>query len=96
MVEVVIVGAMRTAIGGFGGTLKSVEASTLGGTVIAAALAETGLQALDVDEVIMGCGASGARVAVTLIHEMRRRRVQFGIASLCIGDGMGIASLFEI
>ena len=41
MVEVAIVGAMRTAIGGFGGTLKSVEASTLGGTVIAAAMAET-------------------------------------------------------
>ena len=41
-------------------------------------------------------GASGARIAVTLIHEMRRRKVRFGIAALCIGGGMGIASLFEI
>ena len=66
MVEVAIVGAMRTAIGGFGGTLKSVEASTLGGTVIAAAMAETGLPAPDVDEVIMGCiyqGGAGPNVA---------------------------------
>jgi acetyl-CoA C-acetyltransferase len=66
MVEVAIVGAMRTAIGGFGGTLKSVEASTLGGTVIAATMAETGLPALDVDEVIMGCiyqGGAGPNVA---------------------------------
>lgn len=66
MVEVAIVGAVRTAIGGFGGTLKSVEASTLGGTVIAAAMAETGLPAPDVDEVIMGCiyqGGAGPNVA---------------------------------
>ena len=41
-------------------------------------------------------GASGARVAVTLIHEMRRRGARFGIAALCIGGGMGIATLFEL
>ncbi|WP_298866847.1 acetyl-CoA C-acetyltransferase [uncultured Gimesia sp.] len=40
-------------------------------------------------------GASGARIAVTLLHEMRKREVQRGIASLCIGGGMGIAMLFE-
>jgi acetyl-CoA C-acetyltransferase len=40
-------------------------------------------------------GASGARVAVTLLHEMRRRQVRRGIAALCIGGGMGIAVLFE-
>jgi acetyl-CoA C-acetyltransferase len=36
-------------------------------------------------------GASGARVLVTLLHEMRRRTVQRGVATLCIGGGMGIA-----
>ncbi len=40
-------------------------------------------------------GASGARVAVTLLHEMQKRKSQRGIASLCIGGGMGIAMLFE-
>lgn len=36
-------------------------------------------------------GASGCRVLVTLLHEMQRRDVQRGLASLCIGGGMGIA-----
>jgi acetyl-CoA C-acetyltransferase len=36
-------------------------------------------------------GASGARVLVTLLHEMQRRNAQKGLATLCIGGGMGIA-----
>jgi len=40
-------------------------------------------------------GASGARIVVTLLHEMQRRQSQLGIAALCIGGGMGIAMLFE-
>ncbi len=36
-------------------------------------------------------GASGARVVVTLVHALRRQRKEFGVASLCIGGGMGIA-----
>jgi acetyl-CoA C-acetyltransferase len=36
-------------------------------------------------------GASGARVLVTLLHEMQKRDVQKGLATLCIGGGMGIA-----
>ena len=40
-------------------------------------------------------GASGARVVVTLLHEMQKRKVQKGIASLCIGGGMGISMGFE-
>jgi acetyl-CoA C-acetyltransferase len=40
-------------------------------------------------------GASGARILVTLLHEMRRRHARRGIAALCIGGGMGIAALFE-
>ncbi|QZA32126.1 acetyl-CoA C-acetyltransferase [Hydrogenibacillus sp. N12] len=38
-------------------------------------------------------GASGARILVTLVHEMRRRNVQYGMATLCIGGGQGIASI---
>ncbi|ALP35718.1 acetyl-CoA acetyltransferase [Paenibacillus sp. IHB B 3084] len=40
-------------------------------------------------------GASGARILVTLVHEMVRRSSRYGIASLCIGTGMGIAMLVE-
>jgi acetyl-CoA C-acetyltransferase len=40
-------------------------------------------------------GASGCRVLVTLLHEMRRRNVRTGIATLCIGGGMGIAMAVE-
>ncbi|MFN8151845.1 MAG: thiolase family protein [Solirubrobacterales bacterium] len=40
-------------------------------------------------------GNSGTRLTVTLLHEMRRREVRYGIASLCIAAGQGIATLFE-
>ena len=40
-------------------------------------------------------GCSGARITVTLIHEMKRRGVRYGVAALCIGGGMGIAALIE-
>ena len=40
-------------------------------------------------------GASGTRIAVTLLHEMQRRAARRGIAALCIGGGMGIALLLE-
>lgn len=36
-------------------------------------------------------GASGARIVTTLIHEMKRRKIEYGLASLCIGGGMGTA-----
>ena len=40
-------------------------------------------------------GASGARILVTLIHEMKRKNKKKGCASLCIGGGMGIALCVE-
>ncbi|EFR30759.1 acetyl-CoA C-acetyltransferase [Eremococcus coleocola] len=40
-------------------------------------------------------GASGARILVTLIHEMIRRDVQYGLATLCIGGGQGAAVIVE-
>ena len=40
-------------------------------------------------------GASGTRVFVTLIHEMIKRDVKKGLATLCIGGGMGIAMCIE-
>ena len=40
-------------------------------------------------------GSSGARITVTLIHQMKRQNATFGVASLCIGGGMGLAILLE-
>ena len=40
-------------------------------------------------------GASGARIVVTLIHEMIKRDNKVGLASLCIGGGMGITSIYK-
>jgi acetyl-CoA C-acetyltransferase len=40
-------------------------------------------------------GATGARIATTLLHEMKRRDAKAGIATLCVSGGMGMAVLFE-
>ena len=54
MQEVVIVAALRTAVGSFGGSLSKVPAPELGAAVIGALLAQTGVSADQVDEVILG------------------------------------------
>lgn len=40
-------------------------------------------------------GATGARIATTLVHEMKRRGIHRGLATLCVSGGMGMAVLFE-
>ncbi|HEX5009754.1 MAG TPA: thiolase family protein [Planctomycetota bacterium] len=40
-------------------------------------------------------GCTGARIVVTLLHEMQRRGARRGVATLCVSGGMGIAALFE-
>ena len=40
-------------------------------------------------------GCTGAKLTATLLHEMRRRSVRYGIVSMCIGGGMGAAGVFE-
>jgi acetyl-CoA C-acetyltransferase len=40
-------------------------------------------------------GASGARILVTLIHEMKKRENRFGLATLCVGGGQGVATILE-
>jgi acetyl-CoA C-acetyltransferase len=40
-------------------------------------------------------GCSGARILVTLVYEMQRRNVGVGLASLCVGGGMGYAMIVE-
>ena len=41
-------------------------------------------------------GCTGAKLTATLIHEMKRRNVRFGLCTMCIGGGMGAAGIFEL
>lgn len=41
-------------------------------------------------------GCTGARISLTLIREMQRRKVQYGVTSLCIGGGQAMAMMFEL
>ncbi|BAU26461.1 acetyl-CoA C-acetyltransferase [Aneurinibacillus soli] len=41
-------------------------------------------------------GASGARILVTLLHEMKRRELRYGLATLCIGGGQGVSTIVEM
>ncbi|OZM55997.1 acetyl-CoA acetyltransferase [Lottiidibacillus patelloidae] len=41
-------------------------------------------------------GCTGTKLSLSLIHEMKRRNVQFGLVSMCIGGGMGAAGVFEL
>ena len=41
-------------------------------------------------------GASGARILVTLLHEMKKRKSRLGLATLCVGGGMGAALIAEM
>jgi acetyl-CoA C-acetyltransferase len=40
-------------------------------------------------------GASGSRILVTLLYEMEKRQIRYGLASLCVGGGMGVAAIVE-
>ena len=40
-------------------------------------------------------GATGVRIAATLLHEMKRRNARFGLETMCVGGGQGMAAVFE-
>lgn len=40
-------------------------------------------------------GASGTRILVSLLYEMQRRKVKRGLATLCVGGGMGVTTIVE-
>ncbi len=40
-------------------------------------------------------GATGVRIMTTMLHEMKRRKVRYGLETMCIGGGQGMAALFE-
>jgi acetyl-CoA acyltransferase len=71
----------------------------------AQALAVIKLAGLDLDRVNVNGGAvalghplgcTGAKLTATLLREMRRREVRYGMVTMCIGGGMGAAGIFEL
>ena len=40
-------------------------------------------------------GATGVRILATMLYEMQRRRARYGLETMCIGGGQGIAAIFE-
>jgi acetyl-CoA acyltransferase len=40
-------------------------------------------------------GCTGAKLATTILHEMRRRNARYGLVSMCVGGGMGAAGILE-
>jgi len=40
-------------------------------------------------------GCSGNRITVTLLHEMKKRHVRYGLATICIAGGLGMATIYE-
>jgi acetyl-CoA C-acetyltransferase len=85
-------------------TLKDIDLFELNEAFAAQSLGVTGKLGLDASRINVNggaialghpIGASGARVLVTLLYEMRRRDVRRGLAALCIGGGQGIAMIVE-
>jgi len=96
--------ASRKALDRVGWTTEDIDLVELNEAFAAQALpcmAELGLDAGRVNvnggAIALGhpVGCSGARIVVTLAHEMKRRGAKRGLATMCIGVGQGIASLFE-
>lgn len=98
------VGAVRRALAAARWSLDEVELIEANEAFAVQALAvnrELGLEAARVNvnggAIALGhpIGASGARILVTLLYEMKKRKLRRGLATLCIGGGMGIAACVE-
>ena len=98
------VGAIKKALDKANWTIDQVDLIELNEAFAAQALAVSEELKLDIDKVNVNggaialghpIGASGARILVTLVHEMKKRGSKKGLVSLCIGGGMGIAMCVE-
>ena len=92
MSEVVIVSAVRTAIGSFGGAFATLSAVDLGNAAAQAAIARAGIDAEKIDELIFGnvlCAGLGQNVArqVALASGMREESTAFNVSKVC-GSGL--------
>jgi acetyl-CoA C-acetyltransferase len=96
--------AVRAAVANAGLTLDAIDLFELNEAFAVQALAVVQDLGLDAARVNVGggavalghpIGASGARVLVTLVHHLRRSGGRYGVASLCVGGGMGVAMVVE-
>ena len=96
--------AVRKALERAGLTLEDIDLIELNEAFAAQSVACCRELGLDTDRVNVNGGAialghplgcSGARLVTTLVHEMRRREARHGLASLCVGVGQGLATIFD-
>lgn len=96
--------ATRKALCAAGLTLEDIGLIELNEAFAAQSLAVIKVLGLDISKVNVNGGAialghplgdSGARITVTLLHEMIKRDVRYGLTTLCIAGGQGIAAIFE-
>jgi acetyl-CoA C-acetyltransferase len=96
--------AVKAALEKAGASLRDVDLFELNEAFAAQSVAVSRELALPEDRVNVNggaialghpIGASGARILVTLLHEMGKRDAQLGVAALCIGGGQGIAMVVE-
>ncbi|TDB97393.1 acetyl-CoA C-acetyltransferase [Actinomadura sp. 7K534] len=99
--------ATRRALDAAGLTLADIDLIELNEAFAAQALAVTrewGFGAADFERLNVNgsgislghpVGATGARIVATLLHEMDRREARYGLETLCVGGGQGIAAVFE-
>jgi 3-oxoadipyl-CoA thiolase len=96
--------ATRKALARAGLELDDIDLIELNEAFAAQSLACIKELGLDLDKVNVNGGAialghplgcSGARILTTLVHEMARREVRYGLATMCIGVGQGIATIVE-
>ncbi|MDH3453571.1 MAG: thiolase family protein, partial [Desulfuromonadales bacterium] len=98
------IGAIQKAIARAGLTLADIDLFEINEAFAAVPLVAIRVLGLDLDKVNVNggavaighpVGASGARLAVTLIRELAARKQRYGVASLCIGGGEAVAAVFE-
>jgi acetyl-CoA C-acetyltransferase len=96
--------ATRKALARAGITVDALDLVELNEAFAVQALAVVDALGLDEERVNVNGGAialghplgcSGARITTTLLHEMRRTGARYGLATMCIGVGQGIATVFE-
>ena len=96
--------AMRKLLDRSGVTVEQLDLIELNEAFASQSLAVVRELGLDEEKVNVNGGAiaighplgmSGARLTVTLLHELRRRGGRYGVATMCVGVGQGQAALFE-
>jgi len=102
------IGAIKNALERAGmsiGDVDGVELNEAFAAQVLACTAEWGLRAGDFDRLNVNgsgislghpVGATGARILATLSREMVRRDARYGLETMCIGGGQGLAAIFEL